>query len=86
MSQKRSIKNDYLKKKQTESSLSMISKAKSSSEFKAPLSAHESKLQKTNREDTRFFDSGLESRKTSAITAKSSRQDFFPKSIYNLRI
>lgn len=77
MSQKRKIKSDYLKKKQSESSqldMSTTDVKFSVGSIKTSMSQGAQSRLNTS------CDSGLASWKTSAVTDKTSKQSFFPKS------
>lgn len=79
MSQKRKIKSDYLKKKQSESSqLDM-----STTDVKFSVGSIKTSMSQGANNQSRLntsCDSGLASWKTSAVTDKTSKQSFFPKS------
>lgn len=81
MSQKKKIKSDYLKRKQTESAQLEVS---TTNKFKTSIGSLKTpNISGAPESSSRFdisSDSGLDSWKTSLITDKSSKREFFPKS------
>lgn len=89
MSQKRKIKSDYLKN-QSESQLEMSTSATApGGEVKFSVASVKTNVSSQGQNPSRTMmnlssDSGLASWKTSAVTNKTSKHSFFPKSIRSI--